>query len=351
MAHPISVSLIGVPTDVGAGHRGARLGPEALRVAGLPEALEARGVDVRDLGNLDGPRNPWTAPVQGYRHLEEVVAWNHALMEASYAELQAGRMPIMLGGDHCLGIGSITAVARWCREQGKTCACCGWMHIPISIPAMSPSGNIHGMPVACLCGLGPEALTHLGGSAPAITPTQVHQIGIRSVDPEEKRLIKTHKVDVYDMRYIDENGMKRTVEAALAGIDENTHLHVSFDVDFLDPSIAPGVGTTVPGGVNYREAQLVMEMIADTGCMGSLDIVELNPLLDKQNATAELAVDLVEPVRQVHPDARLRQPPERIADPFTPAPRPCRQIALHAAAAGIGLLPLSERIPSANEAV
>ncbi len=156
---------------------------------------------------------------------------------------------------------------------------------------MSPPGNIHGMPVACLCGLGPEALTHLGGSAPAITPTQVHQIGIRSVDPEEKRLIKTHKVDVYDMRYIDENGMKRTVEAALAGIDENTHLHVSFDVDFLDPSIAPG-GHHGAGWVNYREAQLVMEMIA--GCMGSLDIVELNPLLDKQNATAELAVDLVE---------------------------------------------------------
>ncbi len=295
MAHPISVSLIGVPTDVGAGHRGARLGPEALRVAGLPEALEARGVDVRDLGNLDGPRNPWTAPVEGYRHLDEVVAWNHALMEASYAELQAGRMPIMLGGDHCLGIGSITAVARWCREQGKTLRVL-WLdaHSDFNTSDVTPSGNIHGMPVACLCGLGPDALTRLGGSAPAITPAQMHQIGIRSVDPEEKRLIKTHKFDVYDMRYIDENGMKRAVEAALAGIDENTHLHVSFDVDFLDPSIAPGVGTTVPGGVNYREAQLVMEMIADTGRMGSLDIVELNPLLDKQNATAELAVDLVE---------------------------------------------------------
>ncbi len=295
MASIRAVSLIGVPTDVGAGARGARLGPEALRIAGLPEALAERGVDVRDIGNLDGPRNPWTGPVQGYRHLDEVVAWNHALMEATYAELKDGRLPIMLGGDHCLGVGSITAVARWCHEQGKQLRVL-WLdaHSDFNTSDVTPSGNIHGMPVACLCGLGPQGLTHLGGDAPAISAWQVHQIGIRSVDPEEKRLIKQHRVDVYDMRYIDEAGMKRTVEAALHGIDANTHLHVSFDVDFLDPSIAPGVGTTVPGGVNYREAQLVMEMIADTGLMGSLDIVELNPLLDHQNRTAELAVDLVE---------------------------------------------------------
>lgn len=289
------VSLIGVPTDVGAGDRGARLGPEALRIAGLPEALLARGVDLRDVGNLHGPRNPWTGPVHGYRHLDEVVAWNKALMDASYAELCDGRLPIMLGGDHCLGIGSITAVARWCREQGKQLRVL-WLdaHSDFNTSDVTPSGNIHGMPVACLCGLGPDVLTRLGGDAPAISPQQVHQIGIRSVDPEEKRLIKHHNVDVYDMRYIDEAGMKRAMESALEGIDANTHLHVSFDVDFLDPSIAPGVGTTVPGGVNYREAQLVMEMIADTGLMGSLDIVELNPLLDHQNRTAELAVDLVE---------------------------------------------------------
>jgi len=201
----------------------------------------------------------------------------------------------MLGGDHCLGIGSITAVARWCREQGRDLRVL-WLdaHSDFNTSEVTPSGNVHGMPVACLCGLGPDALTRLGGDSPAICPQQVRQIGIRSVDQEEKRLIKQHKVDVYDMRYIDEAGMKRAVEAALEGIDGNTHLHVSFDVDFLDPSIAPGVGTTVPGGVNYREAQLVMEMIADTGRMGSLDIVELNPLLDNRNATAVLAVDLVE---------------------------------------------------------
>ncbi len=290
-----AVSLIGVPTDIGAGHRGASMGPEALRIAGLVEALEARGVDVRDCGDLVGPRNPWTSPVEGYRHLDEVVEWNRVLMDATYAELQAGRLPIMLGGDHCLGIGSITAVARWCREKGRTLRVL-WLdaHSDFNTSEVTPSGNVHGMPVACLCGLGPDALTRLGGHAPAISPQQVRQIGIRSVDQEEKRLIKQHKVDVYDMRYIDEVGMKRAVEAALEGVDENTHLHVSFDVDFLDPSIAPGVGTTVPGGVNYREAQLVMEMIADTGRMGSLDIVELNPILDDHNATGSLAVDLVE---------------------------------------------------------
>jgi len=289
------VSLIGVPTDIGAGHRGARMGPEALRIAGLHEALAARGIEVRDLGNLDGPRNPWQSPVDGYRHLDEVVAWNRALMEASYAELHAGRMPIMLGGDHCLGIGSITAVARHCREQGRKLRVL-WLdaHSDFNTSEVTPSGNVHGMPVACLCGLGPQALTELGGTAPALRPDQVRQIGIRSVDPDEKRLIKQHRIDVYDMRYIDEMGMKRTMEAALDGLDADTHLHVSFDVDFLDPSIAPGVGTTVPGGPNYREAQLVMEMIADSGRMGSLDIVELNPVLDHRNLTAELAVDLVE---------------------------------------------------------
>lgn len=295
MVSNVAVSLIGVPTDIGAGHRGARLGPEALRIAGLPEALAARGVDVRDCGNLDGPVNPWSAPVDGYRHLDEVVAWNRLLMQATRRELEAGRLPVMLGGDHCLGVGSITAVADWCRQQSKQLRVL-WLdaHSDFNTSAVTPSGNVHGMPVACLCGLGPQVLTHLGQHSPALQPAQVRQIGIRSVDPEEKRLIKQHQVDVYDMRYIDENGMKRTMQAALAGVDANTHLHVSFDVDFLDPQIAPGVGTTVPGGVNYREAQLVMEMIADTGLMGSLDIVELNPLLDHHNRTAELAVDLVE---------------------------------------------------------
>jgi len=289
------VSLIGVPTDIGAGHRGARMGPEALRIAGLGEALAGRGIDVVDRGNLAGPANPWQPPVDGYRHLDQVVAWNRLLMDAVAAELAAGRMPIVLGGDHCLGVGSITAVARHCRETGRKLRVL-WLdaHADFNTSAVTPSGNVHGMPVACLCGVGPEALVRLGGDAPAMRPDEIRQIGIRSVDPEEKRLVKDYGLDIYDMRYIDEVGMKRTMEAALAGLDDDTHLHVSFDVDFLDPSIAPGVGTTVPGGPNYREAQLVMEMIADTGRLASLDIVELNPALDSRNATAELAVDLVE---------------------------------------------------------
>jgi arginase len=289
------VSLIGAPTDVGAGHRGARLGPEALRIAGLGEALVKRGVDVIDRGNLDGPRNPWQKPVEGYRHLPEVVEWNRLVMDAVAAELGEGRMPILLGGDHCLGLGSITAVAQHCRQTGKQLRVL-WLdaHADFNTSQVTPSGNVHGMPVACLCGLGPQALTHLGGDAPAIRPEVIRQIGIRSVDEGEKRLVKEYGLDVYDMRYIDEVGMRRAIEEALEGVDENTHLHVSFDVDFLDPSIAPGVGTTVPGGPNYREAQLVMEMIADSGRLGSLDIVELNPVLDKRNRTARLAVDLVE---------------------------------------------------------
>jgi len=250
---------------------------------------------VIDRGNLDGPRNPWQPPVEGYRHLAQVVEWNRVVMDAVGAELQAGRMPILLGGDHCLGLGSITAVANHCRATGKQLRVL-WLdaHADFNTSQVTPSGNVHGMPVACLCGLGPRELTELGGPSPAMRPEQIRQIGIRSVDEGEKRLVKEYGLDVYDMRYIDEVGMKRAMEEALEGMDDNTHLHVSFDVDFLDPSIAPGVGTTVPGGPNYREAQLVMEMIADTGRMASLDIVELNPVIDSHNATAVLAVDLVE---------------------------------------------------------
>lgn len=290
-----TVALIGAPTDIGAGHRGAVMGPEALRVAGIAEALRERGVTVEDRGNLTGPMNPWLPPLNGYRHLPQVVEWNEAAMRAVEAELDAGNLPVLMGGDHCLGLGSITAVARWCRRTGKKLRVI-WLdaHADFNTSDVTPSGNIHGMPVACLCGLGPKELTHLGGSAPAITPDVVRQIGIRSVDAGEKKLVKEYGLDIYDMRYIDEVGMKRAMDEALAGIDGETHVHVSFDVDFLDPGIAPGVGTTVPGGPNYREAQLVMEMIADTGRMGSLDIVELNPAFDDHNKTALLAVDLVE---------------------------------------------------------
>ncbi|MGN6706187.1 MAG: arginase [Rhodanobacter sp.] len=290
-----TVSLIGVPTDIGAGHRGASMGPEAMRVANLAAKLEQRGLQVIDRGNLQGPLNPWLPPVDGYRHLDEVAAWNTAVYTAVHQELQSGRLPIMLGGDHCLAIGSISAVADHCRETGKQLRVL-WLdaHSDFNTAEATPSGNIHGMPVACLCGRGPQVLTHIGSTTPAITPDVIRQIGIRSVDYGEKQLVREANVGIFDMRRIDEDGMKRVMEQALDGMDENTHLHVSFDVDFLDPSIAPGVGTTVRGGPGYREAQLCMEMISDSGRLASLDLVELNPAFDRRNATAKLAVDLIE---------------------------------------------------------
>ena len=293
--HPLPISLIGAPTDIGAGARGASMGPEALRVAGLQPVLESHGLQVVDRGNLSGPPNPWLPPVDGHRHLAEVVAWNTALHAAVYDELRQGRMPIVLGGDHCLAMGSISAVARHCRESGKTLRVL-WLdaHADFNTAALTPSGNIHGMPVACLCGQGPQELIEIGGHVPAISPKQIRQIGIRSVDAGEKRLVHDMGIEVFDMRYIDEMGMRHAMELALALVDANTHLHVSLDVDFLDPTIAPGVGTTVPGGPTYREAQLCMEMIADTGRLASLDVVELNPALDVRNKTAQLAVDLIE---------------------------------------------------------
>ncbi len=288
------ISLIGAPTDIGAGSRGASMGPEALRVAGLQQVLEALGLRVQDRGNLVGPSNPWLPAVDGYRHLPEVVAWNLAVHEAVLAELRSGQMPILLGGDHSLGLGSVSAVARHCREAGKKLRVL-WLdaHADFNTRALTPSGNLHGMPVACLCGLGPQALIEIGGQVPAVEPKWLRQIGIRSVDAGEKQLVHQSGLEVFDMRYIDEMGMRHTMALALATLDANTHLHVSFDVDFLDPAIAPGVATTVPGGPTYREAQLCMEMIADTGRLASLDLMELNPALDLRNQTAELAVDLL----------------------------------------------------------
>jgi arginase len=289
------ISLIGAPTDIGAGSRGASMGPEALRVARIAAVLAQQGLDVLDRGNLSGPANPWQPPVDGYRHLAEVTAWNQAVHDAVYAELVDGRLPILLGGDHCLGIGSISAVARHCRATNKKLRVL-WLdaHADFNTNALTPSGNIHGMPMACLCGHGPDALIGMSGAVPAISPKWIRQIGIRSVDEGEKRFVHQMDLEVFDMRYIDEMGMRAAVELALALVDANTHLHVSFDVDFLDPDIAPGVGTTVRGGPNYREAQLCMEMSADTGHLGSLDVMELNPALDERNRTAEVAVDLIE---------------------------------------------------------
>lgn len=292
-----SVALIGAPVDAGASVPGCRMGPEALRVAGLANALAQFGCEVQDLGDLRGPAAPPpdSPVIQGYRNLSEVQVWNQLVFEAVAGQLSAGRLPILMGGDHSIAVGSISAVAAHCKRAGRQLRVL-WFdaHADFNTVETSPSGNLHGMPLAVLCGLGPESLVTLGGFRPAIDARQVRQIGVRSVDPVEKRLLADAGIMVYDMRYVDEVGMREVMSQALEGVDANTHLHVSFDVDCLDPADAPGVGTPVRGGPSYREAQLCMEMIADTGALASLDIMELNPSLDTRNRSAQLCVDLVE---------------------------------------------------------
>lgn len=289
------IRLIGAPTDIGAGRRGASMGPEALRVAHLQQTLQQHGLKVTDSGDISGPANPQSGPVEGFRHLEQVSAWNRGVYDAVHAALQQDDLPVLLGGDHAMAIGSIAAVAEHCREQGKKLRVL-WLdaHADANTGASTPSGNIHGMPVACLLGIGPDSLTSIGGQSPALQPEAIRQIGIRSVDRDEKQHLHDLGLRVYDMRHIDEYGMRLTMEQALSDMDATTHLHVSFDIDFLDPAVAPGVGTAVPGGPTYRETQLCMEMIADTGLLASLDIMELNPACDVRNQTAELVVDLAE---------------------------------------------------------
>jgi arginase len=290
------IALLGAPTDVGAGARGGSMGPEALRVAGLQGALEALGLPVVDRGDLAGPANPLRPPEAGYRHLAEVLAWCRTVRDAVAASLEAGELPVVLGGDHALAIGSIAAVARHCRRRGKELHVL-WLdaHADYNVPETSPSGNIHGMPAAVISGHGHPDLLALGDHVPMVAPSSIVQVGVRSVDPREKALVTRNGSVTFDMRQVDELGMRRVMERALERVaSADAHLHVSFDVDFLDPGIAPGVATDVPGGPGYREAQLCMEMLCDSGAVGSVDVVELNPAEDVKNRSARLAVELVQ---------------------------------------------------------
>ena len=293
---PQTISLIGAPTDVGAGTRGAAMAPEALRVAGLEKSLRRLRFEVKDRGNLAGPTNP-DLPRQGpYRHLAEVAAWCTLTKKAVGDALSAGEVPILMGGDHSLAVGSVAAVAEHCAADSRPLTVL-WLdaHSDFNVPDSSPTGNIHGMPVAIIGGHGPDELTALGHNKPMVEPDRIIQVGIRSVDEIEKRLVVESGLVVYDMRQIDELRMRTVMAEALErAARDGSHLHVSLDVDFLDPSIAPGVPTIVPGGPTYREAQLCMEMIHDSGLLASLDIMELNPAFDDRNRTAVLIVDLVE---------------------------------------------------------
>ena len=288
------ISLIGAPSDIGASELGACLGPDALRIAGLIPALEQRGYTVAHQTNLVGPSNPNLPNIDGSRHLPEVVEWNRLVHSAVAQALAKNHIPFLMGGDHCLAIGSISAVLQHCRARNKKLKVI-WFdaHTDANTPAISPSGNIHGMPVAVLMGHGHRVLTDLV-SCEFLRTDELAQIGIRSVDEHERNFVHELNINVFDMRFIDEHGIRSAMVQALSGCDENTHLHISFDLDSLDPSIAPGVSTAVQGGLNYREIQLCMELIADTGLLASLDLVELNPTRDNANQTARLAVELME---------------------------------------------------------
>ena len=292
------VALIGVPVQAGTHQAGCLMGPASLRTAGIGAALEDLGCHVVDHGDLV------PAPVPGetvaspptLRRFGEVAAWTAAIADRVAGVLAAGEVPVVLGGDHSLSMGSVDGVARHCRDIGRELFVL-WLdaHADFNTPDTSPSGNMHGMPLAALCGEpGLEGVFAGDVAGPRVSPDHVHLFGIRSVDRGERALLNRRGVDVVDMRHIDEWGvavpLRRILDRVRAA---GGWLHVSLDVDFLDPSLAPGVGTTVPGGATYREAHLIMETIHDSGLMGSLDVVELNPFLDDRGRSALILVDLV----------------------------------------------------------
>lgn len=284
------IELIGLATDAGASARGATMGPEALRIAGLPEALEALGHTVRDRGDF---RPEESGPRPERRRAEILAVANHASAEG-YDVLNAGGLPVFLGGDHSISMGSVSGVARWCAERGQELFVL-WFdaHGDFNTPGISPSGNLHGMALALLCGEDEFDDAFGGAWRGEVDPSRVTLFGSRSIDAGERALLEDRGIEVIDMRMIDEEGaiapIRRLVErvSAVGG-----HLHLSLDVDAMDPAIAPAVGTTVPGGLTYREAHLVMELLHDAEIVGSLDIVELNPFLDHAGKSALLLVDL-----------------------------------------------------------
>jgi len=278
------VDLYGVATDAGASTRGTGMGPEALRIAGLTEVLGDLGHGVTDHGDF---RLPGTGKRQG-----EVLALAARTSEAAKRSLDAGRLPVFLGGDHSLSMGTVSGVAQHCEAAGKDVHVL-WIdaHADFNTPGISPSGNLHGMPLALLCGE-PEFGDAFGGAwRGQVDPRNVTIFGARSIDRDERQLLADRGITVIDMRRIDEVGVVALMRQVLMGA-AGGHLHVSLDVDVMDPSLAPGAGTLVPGGLTYREAHLIMEMLHDSGLVGSLDIVELNPFLDHAGQSARLLVAL-----------------------------------------------------------
>ncbi|MGF6310341.1 arginase [Bradyrhizobium sp. i1.8.4] len=293
---PSRIALLGVPIEIGASQPGPLMGPDALRTAGIARLLEQLDFQVDDHGNLAIPAVVADGPVPANtKFYDEVKTWTRALSERAYWLAHSGAIPIFMGGDHSLSMGSINGVARYWQEKGRPLFAL-WVdaHADYNTPATTITGNMHGMSAAFLCG--EPGLDDLLGGLPraSIPPDQLDLIGTRSVDPLERKLLRQRNVSISDMRQIDEFGVavltRRVIDRVRA---KNGVLHVSFDVDFLDPAVAPGVGTTVPGGATYREAHLIMELLHDSGLVRSLDIVELNPFLDERGRTARVAVELI----------------------------------------------------------
>jgi arginase len=290
------ISVIGAPLDLGAGRRGVDMGVSALRVANLKGRLESLGYEVEDLGNV-GVEQQESHPegALNARYLTQITHTCTRLAEKVQASLQQSRFPLVLGGDHSVAIGTIAAVSNHFRAQGKKIGVI-WIdaHADMNTPETSPSGNIHGMPLACCIGIGPSELTGICGYSPKVEPRNVVLVGIREVDQLEREHVKNSGVRAFTMRHIDERGltavMREAIEIAGRGTDG---FHLSFDVDAVDPQEAPGVGTPVRGGLTYREAHLAMETICDCGSMASMEVVEVNPVIDEANRTAVLAVELI----------------------------------------------------------
>jgi arginase len=289
------IRLLGVPLDLGAGRRGVDMGPSALRIAGIARELAALGFAVEDGGNVHVPQREEEPTGDPHlRFLGPISQVCEDLYQRTLEAVQQGAMPVVLGGDHSLAMGSVPAVAAAAREAGERVGVV-WLdaHGDMNTPSTSPSGNVHGMPLACVLGSGHPSLTGIGGPGASIEPGDVALIGVRAIDRQEAAAIRARGVRTWTMRDIDHHGIGAAVKAAVESLSHCDRLHISFDVDFLDPSIAPGVGTRVRGGPSYREAHLVMELLADSGKVRSADVVELNPILDRENTTGELAVELV----------------------------------------------------------
>jgi arginase len=291
------IHVLGVPMDLGSGRRGVDMGPSAIRIAGVAERLQELGHKVVDDGDVV-IKNMEELKIgnERARYLAEIARASTILARKIDRIMGLNHFPLVLGGDHSVAVGTVSGIAAFAQRQGKKLGLI-WIdaHGDINTPESSPSGNIHGMPLAALLGFGASELTSIGGAAPKVNPVNVALVGVRSLDSGEKKRLKETGVQVHTMSDIDRQGVDRVMKKALARVTDGTgYVHVSFDLDAVDPTVAPGVGTPVKGGLDYREAHLIMEVVADAGVMTSLEMVEVNPILDQGNASAAFAVELVQ---------------------------------------------------------